>query len=111
MDITFRSRKIEKRFNSGRALAAAYGDRLARSIAIRLAVLKNAGTLSLVPATRPERRHQLRDKRSGQYAVDLVHPHRLIFEPDHEPVPRMEDGSIDIGRVTAITIVEVTDYH
>ena len=111
MDITFRSRKIEKRFNSERALAAAYGDRLARSIAIRLAVLKNAGTLALVPATRPERRHQLRGKRSGQYAVDLVHPHRLIFEPDHEPVPRMEDGSIDIGRVTAITIIEVTDYH
>ena len=27
------------------------------------------------------------------------------------PEPCMEDGSIDIGRVTAITIIEVTDYH
>ena len=42
--------------------------------------------------------------------MDLVHPHRLVFEPNHEPLPRAEDGGIDAGQVTAIVIVEVTDY-
>lgn len=77
----------------------------------RLAVLKNAGTLSLVPATKPERCHQLTGKRRGQYAVDLVHPHRLVFEATHEPIPRKEDRTIDTDQVTAITIIEVVDYH
>ena len=65
----------------------------------------------MVPTTSPERRHLLSSGRRGQYAVDLVHPYRLVFEPDHDPVPRTADGGIDIDRVTAITIMEVVDYH
>ena len=29
----------------------------------------------------------------------------------HDPVPRLADGGIDLGHVTAITIIEVIDYH
>ena len=111
LDITFKNRKLEKLFNSKRALNATYGPRMARTIAIRLAVLKNARDLAMVPTNLPERRHRLSGKRSGQYAVDLVHPHRLVFQPNHGPVPRLADGGIDAGHVTAITIVEVIDYH
>ena len=77
----------------------------------RLAVLRAARNLALVPATSPDRAHALRGDREGQFAVDLVHPQRLVFEPNHEPPPRAEDGGIDPGQVTAIVIVEVTDYH
>ena len=77
----------------------------------RLAVLKNARTLSRVPTTRPERRHQLSGRRSKQYAVDLKHPYRLVFKPDHEPIPLREDGGVDTDRVTAITVIDVVDYH
>ena len=111
MDIAFKTRKLERVFNSERALKATYGSRMARTITIRLAVLRNARDLAMVPTTPPERRHRLSGKRSGQYAVDLVHPHRLVFQPNHDPVPRLADGGIDAGQVTAITIVEVTDYH
>ena len=111
MDIAFKTRKLENVFNSKRALNATYGPRMARTIAIRLAVLKNARDLAMVPTNPPERRHQLSGKRSGQYAVDLVHPHRLVFEPNHDPEPRLADGGIDADHVTAITIVEVVDYH
>ena len=44
----------------------------------------------------------------------VTHPHaveRLVFEPNHEPIPRSEDGGIDVGQVTAIVIVDVTDCH
>ena len=111
MEIIFRTGKLAKIFNSTSALQKAYGDRLALTIMRRLAVLKNARTLSLAPTTKPERCHQLTGNRRGQYAIDLIHPHRLIFKPGHEPVPRKEDRGIDTDRVTAITIIEVVDYH
>ena len=111
MDIAFKTRKLEKVFNSERALNATYGSRMARTIAIRLAVLRNARDLAMVPTNPPERRHRLSGERNGQYAVDLVHPHRLVLQPNHDPVPRLADGGIDVGHVTAITIVEVIDYH
>ena len=111
MDIAFSTRKLARTFNSGSALAKEYGDRMARTIQIRLAVLRNARTLALVPTSPPDRRHLLTGRRSGQYAVDLVHPFRLVFEPNHDPVPQTEDGGIDINQVTAVTITEVVDYH
>ena len=111
MDIAFSTRKLAKTFNSGSALAKEHGDRMARTIQIRLAVLRHARTLAMVPTSPPDRRYLLTGRRSGQYAVDLVHPFRLVFEPNQDPVPRMEDGGIDISQVTAITIAEVVDYH
>jgi proteic killer suppression protein len=111
MNIAFARRKLEKTFNSQTALKKAFGDRMARIVAMRMAVLRHARTLSMVPVTRPERRHLLEGNRAGQYAVDLVHPKRLVFEPNHDPVPRKEDGGINTDQVTAITIVEVIDYH
>ena len=55
--------------------------------------------------------HLLRGDRHDQYAMDLVHPRRLVFEPDHALLPRSEDGGIDAEQVTAIVIVEVVDHH
>ena len=111
MDIAFRTRKLEKTFNSAGELQKAYGARMAKTIMIRFAVLKAARTLSLVPTTPPDRRHQLRGDRDEQFAVDLVHPSRLVFEPNHDPLPRKDDGGIDVEQVTAITITDVIDYH
>ena len=111
MNIDFARRKLEKVFNSRTTLKKAFGDRMARTIAMRMAVFRHARTLSMVPVTKPDRRHQLEGNRAGQYAVDLVHPKRLVFEPNHDPMPRKEDGGIDTDQVTAITVIEVIDYH
>ncbi len=111
MNIDFARQKLEKTFNSQTALKSAFGNRMARTIAMRMAVLRHARTLSIVPVTKPDRRHQLEGDRAGQYAVDLVHPKRLVFEPNHNPMPRKKDGGIDTDQVTAITIIKVIDYH
>lgn len=111
MDIAFRTRKLEKTFNSEKELQRAYGQRMAKAIMIRLSVLSAARVLEMVPVTPPDRRHELKGDYAGHYAVDLVHPHRLIFEPNHDPVPAKPDGGIDTSQVTAITIVDVVDYH
>lgn len=111
MDIAFQTRKLERTFNSAQKLEKAYGQRRTRAIMRRMAVLQEAETLDQVPVTPPERRHQLRGDRAGQYAVDLDKSWRLVFMPCHDPVPRKADGGIDTTCVTAITILDVIDYH
>ena len=111
MEIAFRTRKLEKAFNAADALRKTYGARMARVIMMRMAVLRAARSLALVPTTPPDRRHQLSGGRDEQFAVDLVQPYRLVFEANHEPVPREEDGGIDTQQVTAITLLDVVDYH
>lgn len=111
MEITFRTRRLARIFTSNRELRRAYGPAMAETIALRIAVLQGVPALTAVATTPPERRHALLGARSGQYAIDLAHPYRLIFEPNHIPVPRRADGGIDTDQVTAITIIEVVDYH
>jgi plasmid maintenance system killer protein len=111
VEITFRTRKIKKVFDSEKELKRKYGDPLARNIQVRIAVLKNAPVLSKVPTDPPERRHQLTGNRSGQYAVVLDKQNRLVFVPYHDPIPQRADGGINTDEVTAIEIIEVTDYH
>ena len=111
MDITFKNRKLQKIFNSKKLLIKKYGSENAGLIMRRMAVLTAAPTLQDVPFRKPERRHELTGKRKKQFAVDIVHPYRLIFEPNHAVIPEKEDGSIDLARITAITILEVEDYH
>ena len=111
MDIAFRTRKLEKVFNAADDLQRIYGARMARAIMMRMTVLRAAHSLALVPTTPPDRRHQLSGDRDEQFAVDLVQPYRLVFRANHETVPRKEDGGIRTEQVTAITILDVVDYH
>lgn len=111
MEVSFKSRKLEKIFKQSGGLRRAYGAKNERVIRARIAVLRGLHNLSRVPTDPPERRHQLKGNRKEQFAVNLVHPVRLIFEANHDPVPRKDDGGIDIEKVTAITILEVCDYH
>lgn len=62
-----------------------------------------------VPGT--GRLHELTGDRKGQFAMDLLHPYRLIFEPTENPPPLKDDGGLDWLQITAVTIVEIADYH
>ena len=105
MDIAFRNKTLKKVFNSEKELKKEFGTEKARLIMRRIAVLGASPLLAEVPHTKPERRHELSGKRSGQCAVDLKHPYRLIFKPNHEPLPRKDDGEIDLTQITAIKIL------
>ena len=74
-------------------------------------MLRQRATLSQVPTAPPERRHQLTGNRDEQYAVDIDRQYRLVFVPDHDPIPRRPDGGVDTDQVTAVVITEVIDYH
>ena len=111
MDVRFRTRRLQRVFNSHAELVRIYGDRLTHTIEIRMAVLIAAANLGQVPVTRPIRLHGLSGHRRGQFAIDLVHPDRLVLRPDHNPLPSKADGGIDRNAVTAIEIVEIVDDH
>lgn len=110
VEVYFRSRKLEKTLSDQRATDRQFGQ-VGPVIRRRLAILIAADCLADVPAVPPERRHQLANDRDEQFAIDLKHPHRLIFEVANDPIPRNEDGGIDLDNVTAITVVEIIDYH
>lgn len=111
LDIVFKSQKLAQIFNSKFDLKKKYGVKAARTIMIRMSVLKNARTLEIVPKTPPDRCHQLKGNRKGQFAVEIDKSRRLVFKPNHDRTPRLDDGSIALNGVTAIEILDVTDYH
>jgi proteic killer suppression protein len=76
-----------------------------------MAVLKSAHDLAEVPKKPPDRCHRLKGNRSGQYAVDLNQPFRLVFIPVGETVSLKSNCSVDESTVTAVRILKVEDYH
>ena len=76
-----------------------------------MAELSAADTLAVVGKLPAARLHALKGDRKGQYAVDVKHPFRLIFEPTHDPIPTKDDGGVDLEKVTRIRVLTVEDYH
>lgn len=114
MNISFKNNKLAKSFNEGPQLVKIHGSLRAKKIRIRMTELRAANSLKDLwpPKSLPGRCHELTEgKRSGQLSVDLDYPYRLIFAPDHDPVPKLDDGGLDWSQVTAITILGVEDTH
>ncbi|MCA9939847.1 MAG: hypothetical protein KC418_14485 [Anaerolineales bacterium] len=110
MDISFADKKLERACHDWRRLVRTHGHIRARRITQRLELLRAAHILADVHHF-PGRCHELKGDREGQLAFDLDHPYRLIFVPDHNPVPRKMDGGLDWEGVTAVIILGVEDYH
>lgn len=114
MEITFKTRKLEKIFNKGTQLEATQGPKRAKKIRVRMQEFRAAESLKdfWPPKSPPGRCHELTEgQRAGQLSVDLDHPYRLIFVPDHNPVPERPEGGLDWSKVTAIKIIGVEDTH
>lgn len=60
--------------------------------------LRSAPNIEILVQYKVRRCHELRGDRKGQYAMDLVHPYRLIFISENEIV-------------VSVLIEEITDYH
>lgn len=113
MHISFANRKLEKDCNDAKRLVRRHGKRRAQLLMNRLAVLSSATCLDDVgpPYQGPMRCHELTADRAGELSIDLDHPYRLIFKPDHDPLPLRAGGGLDWSQVTRITIVAIVDPH
>ena len=111
MEITFRTKKLQRSCSVEKEAVKAYGPKRARKLMRRLMELRAADNLSQIPRTPPPRCHELTGNLKGTLSVDLEHPWRLLFVPANDPLPKKQDGGLDWERVTAITITAIDDPH
>ena len=78
---------------------------------IKLGELEAAETLEDMRYMPAARCREKKGDRKGQLSVDLQHPYRLIFTPDHDPPPVKSGGGLDWSEVTRVVILEIVDYH
>jgi len=110
VDILFVNKRLAKQCVSERGRVKAFRADAAKVLGRRLDQLRAAEDLAVMREL-PGRCHELGADRKGELALDLRGPYRLIFEPADNPPPTKDDGGLDWGRVTAIRILEVEDYH
>ncbi|MBZ1326680.1 type II toxin-antitoxin system RelE/ParE family toxin [Aquirufa aurantiipilula] len=110
MEINYKSRKLEKQLTDPREMSKSFG-LLARTINQRLKDLSAAENLAMMRTLPAARCHELAGDRKGELAVSVSTNYRLIFEPNHEPIPKKEGGGLDWEKVTKIRIMEIEDYH
>jgi plasmid maintenance system killer protein len=111
MDVYFQTARMAKDLNSDVLRPRKHGDRRAAKLKLRLGELRAAATLADVFKLPAARCHQLKADKDECFSVDLDHPYRLIFEADHDPVPRRADGGIDVEAVTAVLVTGIEDTH
>lgn len=108
MEICFKDKKLKDLCERAAIAQRKLGSQMARKLRSRLADLEAAASVTALHAGRP---HPLEGNRLGQFALDLVQPKRLVFEPDHDPLPLGEDGRIVWHQVTRVCIIWIGDYH
>ena len=111
MEVAFSTKKFAKLCSSAKDMVGKLGKPMAAKLQQRLFELQAAESLDDVPRVPPPRCHEMTGDLKGKLAVDLVHPYRLVFSPDHDPVPTKDDGGLDWKRVTKILVDEIVDYH
>ena len=109
MQIIYRTSKIAKILNSSEKIDKKYG-KSAKKIKNRLDVMAMVDNLAELMKL-PGRHHQLTNDRKGQFACDLEHPYRLVYEPANDPLPMDESKGLKYSEITIIEIIEITDYH
>lgn len=113
MEIRFANAKLAKLCNVEKNAIQEFGPVGGKRLMQRLediASAQNLAALTLVPGrAHPMRRGERAN--DSQWTMDLHHPMRLVFVPNHDPLPVRQDGGLDLVQVTAICVLEVADTH
>ena len=110
MDIHFDNKQIANLCTNHQTATKKLGPQGARRLRQRLENLTQADTLAQMQLL-PGKCEALKGDRLGQFSLRLLGGNRLIFQPDHDPIPRKPDGGIEWQQVTAVLILAVEDYH
>ena len=110
MNVYFNDKKLENLSKDLRKCKKALGEKRSKLFIQRLNDLYLADTLEDVRYL-PGHYHELKENRKGQWACDLDHPYRLIFEPHENPIPTDADGRYQWIEIKEVEIDEITNYH
>ena len=108
MELAFATTSLKELCEQEKLARRELGADSAKKLRARLADLRAAASVTDVVAGRP---HPLSGDRAGEFAVSLAGGHRLVFKPNHDPTPMLDDGGIDWANVTRVTVVFIGDYH
>lgn len=99
--------------NDGKEMVKVHGSLRAKKLRLVMTALNAAPDLAAFapPYSPPHRCHELTGNLKGTLSLDLDHPYRLLFVPDHDPLPQRNEGGLDWTQVTAITIKGVENTH
>ena len=75
-----------------------HGSDMAEKINQRIGEIIAADSVEQMIQYQIGRCHPLHQNRKSQYAVDLVHPYRLVFEKKE-------------NQISIVNIIEIVDYH
>lgn len=98
MIITYKNNKIKKVCTNVSEAEKRHGLEMAEKIMLRIDQISAALSVEMMIQFRIGRCHQLKGNRKNQFAVDLVHPYRLVFE---------KKGT----EIQIANIIEIIDYH
>ena len=98
MEVTYKTNKIKTVCTDAKVSDRTYGNEMSEKIQMRIAEIEAVDTVEEMIKFHVGRGHPLTNNRKGQYAVDLVHPYRMVFE---------KHGN----KIQVAHIMEIVDYH
>ncbi len=98
MRIDYKSKRLQKTCENASVAKKQYGLKMAIKIQQRIGELSAVSTVEEMVRFQIGRCHPLHGNRQDQYALDLVHPYRLVFT--------CIENEIQIARIE-----EIVDYH
>ena len=108
MEIEYKDKNLKELCTAWSVAIRKLGNDCAKKLFARIADLEAVSHVKELLAGRP---HPLKGDRDGQFSLSLSNGLRLVFEPNHDPIPVLENGGIDWANVTNITIIFIGDYH
>lgn len=108
MDISYKDNDLREICESHKDASKKLGDQSAKKLILRLQQIEATQNVAGLVLGNP---HPLKGDRKSQFALDLHGGHRLVFIPDHNPIPYKNANEIDWSMVTKIMIIFIGDYH
>lgn len=98
MELEYKSKSLRRICEDLAYCQKKYGLDMAKIIKRRINEIRSSKSVDFMMQHGIGRCHALKGKRNNQYAVDLVHPFRLVFEIREE-------------HIVIAKIIEIVDYH
>jgi plasmid maintenance system killer protein len=108
--ISFKSNKLARSLTEAKEIQKAFGV-MSKKVNQRMKEISASDNLEVLKTLPAANCHELKGDRKGEFAVDISGNYRIVFIPDHQPVPVKDDNSIDCIKITHIEILGTEDYH
>jgi len=98
LQIDYKTNSLEKACTQFKIAKKQYGERMAIILHQRINELRAAASIVELVKYSIGRCHSLEGNRRGEYAMDLIHPHRLVFK-------QVKD------QIEVVQILNIENYH